>query len=173
MMYNISLLLIYFIVMHSSGEGNGSLLHYSCLENPVAGGSWWAAVHRVAQSWIRLRRLSMHACMHWRMNWQPTPVFLPGESQGRRSLSVKLLISFSTMPVTLPFSESFGNNSVHPGFIFALSERGAGVCLPHLCWKQTQGIFRSELIPSLHLGLDPEHFRGLGDFLCFIPTASI
>ena len=60
-MYNISLLLIYFIVMHSSGEGNGSLLHYSCLENPVAGGSWWAAVHRVAQSWIRLKRLSMRA----------------------------------------------------------------------------------------------------------------
>ena len=25
-------------------------------------------------------------CMHWRRKWQPTPVFLPGESQGRRSL---------------------------------------------------------------------------------------
>ena len=28
----------------------------------------------------------MHACMHWRRKWQPTPVFLPGESQGQRSL---------------------------------------------------------------------------------------
>ena len=27
-----------------------------------------------------------HACMHWRRKWQPTPVFLPGESQGRGSL---------------------------------------------------------------------------------------
>ena len=27
-----------------------------------------------------------HACMHWRRKWKPTPVFLPGESPGRRSL---------------------------------------------------------------------------------------
>ena len=38
-------------------EGNGTPLQYSCLENPMDGGAWWAAV-----------------------------VFLPGESQGRRSL---------------------------------------------------------------------------------------
>ena len=30
--------------------------------------------------------LSLFTCMHWRRKWQPTPVFLPGESQGRRSL---------------------------------------------------------------------------------------
>ena len=29
---------------------------------------------------------TQHICMHWRRKWQPTPVFLPGESQGRRSL---------------------------------------------------------------------------------------
>ena len=45
------------------GEGNGNPLHYSCLENPVDRGVWWAAVHRVAQSWTRLKRLSMHECM--------------------------------------------------------------------------------------------------------------
>jgi len=32
------------------GEGNGNPLQYSCPENPVDGGAWWAAVHRVAQS---------------------------------------------------------------------------------------------------------------------------
>ena len=32
------------------GEGNGNPLHYSCLENLVDGGAWWAAVHSVAQS---------------------------------------------------------------------------------------------------------------------------
>ena len=31
-------------------EGNGNSLQHSCLENPVDGGAWWAAVHRVAQS---------------------------------------------------------------------------------------------------------------------------
>ena len=32
------------------GEGNGTPLQYSCLENPMDGGAWWAAVHGVAQS---------------------------------------------------------------------------------------------------------------------------
>ena len=36
--------------MHTIGEGNGTLLQYSCLENPMDGGAWWAAVHGVAKS---------------------------------------------------------------------------------------------------------------------------
>ena len=32
------------------GEGNGTPLHYSCLENPMDGGAWWATVHGVAKS---------------------------------------------------------------------------------------------------------------------------
>ena len=38
----------------SPGEGNGTLLQCSCLENPMDGGAWWAAVHGVARSWTRL-----------------------------------------------------------------------------------------------------------------------
>ena len=34
----------------------------------------------------RATLLSLVTFMHWRRKWQPTPVFLPGESQGRRSL---------------------------------------------------------------------------------------
>ena len=45
------------------GEGKGNPLQYSCPENPVNRGAWWAAVYGVAQSWIRLKRLSMHACI--------------------------------------------------------------------------------------------------------------
>ena len=45
------------------GEGNGNPLQYSCLENPRDRGAWWAAVCGVAQSWTRLKRLSMHACI--------------------------------------------------------------------------------------------------------------
>ena len=37
-----------------SGEGNGTPLQYSRLENPMDGGAWWAAVHRVAESRTRL-----------------------------------------------------------------------------------------------------------------------
>ena len=40
------------------GEGNGTPLQYSCLENPMDGEAWWAAVSGVAQSWTRLKRLS-------------------------------------------------------------------------------------------------------------------
>ena len=38
----------------SSGEGNGNPLQYSCLENPMDGGAWWAIVHGVAKSQTRL-----------------------------------------------------------------------------------------------------------------------
>ena len=38
----------------SFGEGNGTPLQYSCLENPMDGGAWWAAVHGVAKSRTRL-----------------------------------------------------------------------------------------------------------------------
>ena len=37
-----------------SGEGNGTPLQYSCLENPMDGGAWWAAVHGVAKSQTQL-----------------------------------------------------------------------------------------------------------------------
>ena len=39
---------------------------------------------RVGHDWVT--SLSLSTFMHWRRKWQPTPVFLPGESQGRGSL---------------------------------------------------------------------------------------
>ena len=36
------------------GEGNGTPLQYSCLENPMDGGAWKAAVHVVADGWSRM-----------------------------------------------------------------------------------------------------------------------
>ena len=42
----------------SPGEGNGNPLQCSCLEDPMDGGAWWAAVYGVAQSWTRLKRFS-------------------------------------------------------------------------------------------------------------------
>ena len=85
------------------GTGNGNPLQCSCLENPRDGGAWWAAVYRVAESQTRLKRLSSSSSsgkepvcqcrkgkrcgldpwvgkIPWRRAWQPTPVFLPGES---------------------------------------------------------------------------------------------
>ena len=68
-------------------EGDGTPLQYFCLENP------WTeeparlqsmGSQRVGHNWTT--SLSLFAFMHWRRKWQPTPVFLPGESQGRGSL---------------------------------------------------------------------------------------
>ena len=38
----------------SPGKGNGNPLQYSCLENPLDGGAWWATVHGVTKSQTRL-----------------------------------------------------------------------------------------------------------------------
>ena len=48
----------------SPGEGHGSPLQYSCLENPTDRGTWRPMVHRVAKSWTQLKQLSMQAHTH-------------------------------------------------------------------------------------------------------------
>ena len=71
----------------NDGEGNGT--HSSTLawkipwmEDP--GGLQSMGSLRVGHDWAT--SLSLFTFMHWRRKWQPTPVFLPGESQGRGSL---------------------------------------------------------------------------------------
>ena len=44
----------------SPGEGNGNPLQYSCLENSMDGGAWWATVHGVAKSRTRPSDLTKH-----------------------------------------------------------------------------------------------------------------
>ena len=46
----------------SAGGGHGSPLQYSCLENPLDRGPWWAMVPRVTKNQTQLKQLSMHAC---------------------------------------------------------------------------------------------------------------
>ena len=43
----------------SPGEEYGNPLWYSCLENPMDRGAWWATVHRIAKSWTRLKLIYM------------------------------------------------------------------------------------------------------------------
>ena len=71
----------------SPGEGNGTPLQYSCLENPMEGGAWWAAIHGVAKSWTLLNGFTFTFHFHALEKEMATiPVVLPGESQGRGSL---------------------------------------------------------------------------------------
>ena len=47
-----------------NGEGNGTPLQYSCLENPMDGGAWWAAVHGVAKNQTRLSHFTFTFHFH-------------------------------------------------------------------------------------------------------------
>ena len=46
------------------GEGNGTPLQYSCLENPMDGGAWYVAVHGVAKSRTRLSNFTLTFHFH-------------------------------------------------------------------------------------------------------------
>ena len=75
----------------NTGEGNGTPLQYSCLENPMDGGAWWATVHGVAKSHARpsdftftfhFRALEKEMATHssilaWRIPWTEEPSGLP------------------------------------------------------------------------------------------------
>ena len=66
------------------GEGNGSPLQCSCLENPRDGGAWWVAVYGVAQSRTRLKQLSSSSSS--RVGWSlgmPLAWGIPSPLEGR------------------------------------------------------------------------------------------
>ena len=83
----------------SPGEGNGNPLQCSCLGNPMDRGAWQAMIQRAAESQTWLKWPSRHPhCRRpgfdpWigkipcKREWQPTPVFLPGEFHGQKSLA--------------------------------------------------------------------------------------
>ena len=50
-------------------EGSGTPLQYSCLENPMGGGAWWAAVHGVAKSWTRLSDFTFTFHLHFSLSY--------------------------------------------------------------------------------------------------------
>ena len=54
----------------SSGEGNGNPLQYSCLENPMDGGTWYATVHGVIKSRTRLSELTHSFICFMNLLWE-------------------------------------------------------------------------------------------------------
>ena len=56
----------------SPGEANSYLLQYSCLENSMDRGAWWAIVHGVKKRWTQLRDCHFHLCfLHWQAGSLP------------------------------------------------------------------------------------------------------
>ena len=52
------------ILVPQLGEGNGTPLQYSCLENPTDGGAWWAAVHGITKSRTQLSNFTFTFHFH-------------------------------------------------------------------------------------------------------------
>ena len=52
------------LLADTCGEGDGTPLQYSCLENPMDGGAWWTAVHGVAKSRTRLSDFTFTFHLH-------------------------------------------------------------------------------------------------------------
>ena len=89
--------LLMFPQRQGQGEGNGTPLHYSCLENPMDGGAWKAAVHGVAKSRTRLSNFTFTFHFHalekemathssvlaWRIPWTEEPGGLPSMGSHR------------------------------------------------------------------------------------------
>ena len=60
----VAVLALYIGVASRGGEGDGTPLQYSCLENPMGGGAWWAAVHGVVKSRTRLSNFTFTFHFH-------------------------------------------------------------------------------------------------------------
>ena len=68
-------------------QWHGTPLQHSCLENPVDGGAWWAAVHGLTKSWTQLSDFTLTFHFHALEKEMATySSILPGESQGQGSL---------------------------------------------------------------------------------------
>ena len=75
-----------------SGEGNGTPLQYSGLENPMDGGAWWAAVHGVAKSRAQLSNVTFTFHFHALEKAMAThSSALAWRSQGRGSLPIQVI----------------------------------------------------------------------------------
>ena len=80
-------LFIYSFIYLGLGEGNGTPLQYSCLENPMDRGAWQAVVYGIVKSRTRLSDFTFTFHVHALEKEMAThSVFLPGESQGQGSL---------------------------------------------------------------------------------------
>ena len=114
------------------GEGNGTPLQYSCLENPMDGGAWWAAVHGVAKNrtWLsgstfsfRFYALEKEMATHSSvLAWR-----IPGMGSHRvghnwSDLAVAVDSLLCNLPaLELPIILLYVHSCFHPSIILAIS----------------------------------------------------
>ena len=119
--------------LERSPEGNGSPLQYSCLENPMDWGAWWATVHRVTKSQTWLRPLythmrgegkefvAVHICQNLDLfihreqrRWKNKHPLLSSRGQESSSCSVDTVSAMASPPCGM--TGSLGSMSQEPPF---------------------------------------------------------
>ena len=97
------------------------------MEEP--GGLQSMGLWRVGHDWAT--SLSLFTCMHWRRKWQPTPVFLPGESQGR-----KRWLNGEKGVATCGYNKRGEEGGPSPTFVHTAA--ATLPCPPHLHWQSAR-----------------------------------
>ena len=116
-----------------TGEGNGTPLQYSCLENPMDGGAWWAAFHGVAKSRTRLsdfpftfhfqaleKEMATHSSvLAWRIPGTGKPGRLPSMGSHRVGHDWSDLVAACTYHI-LFISSSLDTLGLFPSFGYSI-----------------------------------------------------
>ena len=155
---------IYLLPHFNIGEGNGTPFQYSCLENPMDRGAWWAAVHGVAKSrtWLSdftfifhfhalEKEMETHSSDHaWR-------ILGMGEHGGLLSMgSHRVGHNWSDLTAAAAAfqhpSSSFGSSPpyVSPSS-FSFGFQGKRPCLEHISKVTSVLLSTPHLFPSQHL----------------------
>ena len=98
----------------SPGGGYGNPLQYSCLENPMDRGAWWAMVHRLAKSQTWLKHLIMHTMS---FTYDVSLKILSTDLGWGRGYSMTLMSNFTQTRSMFKDSEDF----YETGFLFLVS----------------------------------------------------
>ena len=136
------------------GEGNGTPLQYFCLENPMDGGAWWAAIYGVTQSRTRLKRLSSSSSSSSSMythGWIPSVFIWNHHNIVNRLHAALCLVTQSRLTLCDPIDCSPPGSSVHgdsPG-----KDTRVG------CHSLIQGIFPSREDPNQGSNPGLPHYR--------------
>ena len=88
----------------SPGEGNGNLLQYSCLENPMDGEAWWATVHGIAKSRTQLSNFT-HLFKFTTCPSQSPTLIISTTLTNLSYYIIYLILLFSVLPISLHMRE--------------------------------------------------------------------
>ena len=149
MMYLSQITMLYTLNLHSAVCPEKAMApHSSTLVRKIPwteepGGLQSMGWLRVGHDWAT--SLSLFTFMHWRRKWQPTPVFLPGESQGWGSLVGRRLWGGTESATTKWLSSS--RSSVYMSMLLSQF-----IHPPFPCWAHKSILFLCVSVDSLQIG---------------------